>query len=326
MLATDQVLESMQADILGILQHTPSIKGHVFADNEGDFSSRLEKSLGTKNAGSTGKRGLAVIVLEADVIDAEKNLPGPVFQIRARVMTIENIVVNRSPAKGTLQRSSQAALNILAALHLANVGSYALYAEKTPITPQQSPDGISSHIVTIYCRANGLQGPGKPSAVEVEMVTSLASIRVVGPGLDQILLADGAGGWSSGGSASPPAVGAWASCTRPNSWVVESWFSGDFMQAWQSPGEGLEATPDLAEWPPEISVTVAATDVLSLTCATPGAAIRYTLDGTYPTPTNGTLYTAPLAAPASGTTVRAAAYKEGLNPGDCLEFTITDSN
>ena len=62
---------------------------------------------------------------------------------------------------------------------------------------------------------------------------------------------------------------------------------------------------------------------LTLTTATPGASIRYTTDGSYPTPTNGTLYTAPFPPPAVGTTVRAAAYKTGLNPGDCLEFNIT---
>jgi hypothetical protein len=321
----DDLLEVLQADIAAILLATPSLAlCNILLDNEGDIEARVTKSLQSV-AGRGGKMGLSAVVLLPDVREADENLPGPPLEIDIEVQVLEYPLVNRSTT-GTGLRSSQAALCILSALSNHQLGGQSLYAAPNPISPVAVKTGYVSHAVKMRCRANGLQGPGKPAAVEVEMVTSLASIRVVGPGLDQILLADGAGGWSSGGSASPPAVGAWASCTRPNSWVVESWFSGDFMQAWQSPGEGLEATPDLAEWPPEISVTVAATDVLSLTCATPGAAIRYTLDGTYPTPTNGTIYTGLMELPEAGTTVRAAAYKEGLNPGDCLEFTITESN
>lgn len=150
MIENDEVLETMQADILGMLENTPSLKGHVFKDNEGDFQSRLEKSLGTKTAGSTGKRGLAIIVLQVDVTEAEKNLPGPPLKLRVRVLMIENIVVNRSATKGTLQRSSQAAVNVLSTLQLSGFGGYSVYADKGPIAPQTVPDGLSSHLVTLY--------------------------------------------------------------------------------------------------------------------------------------------------------------------------------
>ena len=61
---------------------------------------------------------------------------------------------------------------------------------------------------------------------------------------------------------------------------------------------------------------------LQLTCATPGAAIRYTTDGTFPTPA-ATLYTAPIAAPAVDTTYRAAAYLAGTVPGDVTQVKVT---
>ena len=48
--------------------------------------------------------------------------------------------------------------------------------------------------------------------------------------------------------------------------------------------------------------------VATLTCATPGATIRYTTDGTDPTPTTGTVYSAPFTS-ANGQTIKAIAVK-----------------
>ncbi|HAM71666.1 MAG TPA: hypothetical protein DCM86_08495 [Verrucomicrobiales bacterium] len=59
----------------------------------------------------------------------------------------------------------------------------------------------------------------------------------------------------------------------------------------------------------ETNITVA------ITCATPGAAIRYTLDGTVPTATSGTPYTTPILITQT-TTLRAAAFKPGLTPSN----------
>ena len=51
--------------------------------------------------------------------------------------------------------------------------------------------------------------------------------------------------------------------------------------------------------------------LLTITSATPGATIRYTTDGTAPTETTGTIYTAPISI-ATTTVVRAMAYFSGM--------------
>lgn len=52
-----------------------------------------------------------------------------------------------------------------------------------------------------------------------------------------------------------------------------------------------------------------------ITTATPGATIRYTQDGSWPTTNSGSLYTGPIPI-TNTTTVRAIAYKPGLVPSD----------
>ena len=54
---------------------------------------------------------------------------------------------------------------------------------------------------------------------------------------------------------------------------------------------------------------------VEITCATEDATIRYTLDGSEPTATRGTIYTGPLSVNGT-TTLRAAAFLEGLEPSN----------
>ncbi|MEN8693384.1 MAG: lamin tail domain-containing protein [Akkermansiaceae bacterium] len=65
---------------------------------------------------------------------------------------------------------------------------------------------------------------------------------------------------------------------------------------------------------------------VALTSMTPGASIRYTTDGTEPTPTNGLDYTSPLSlARISGTkghVIRARAYLEGAIPSNVKTHTF----
>lgn len=56
---------------------------------------------------------------------------------------------------------------------------------------------------------------------------------------------------------------------------------------------------------------------VALSSATRGAAVRFTTDGTAPTATTGTPYTQPVAISAS-TTLRAAAFADGMTPSDVV--------
>ncbi|HEX2746646.1 MAG TPA: chitobiase/beta-hexosaminidase C-terminal domain-containing protein, partial [Verrucomicrobiales bacterium] len=54
---------------------------------------------------------------------------------------------------------------------------------------------------------------------------------------------------------------------------------------------------------------------VAITCATPGATIRYTVNGTKPTDSNGTIYSAPIAV-STTTAIRAAAFLAGAAPSN----------
>jgi hypothetical protein len=62
-----------------------------------------------------------------------------------------------------------------------------------------------------------------------------------------------------------------------------------------------------------------------ITSATPGALIRYTRDGSWPTTNSGTLYTGPILI-TNTTTLRAMAYKSGLLPTDVDTHTYVFVN
>lgn len=91
---------------------------------------------------------------------------------------------------------------------------------------------------------------------------------------------------------------------NPELWAWE------FMVMCKDAGKGDErvAVPSIS----------AAGLTVTITCATSGAAIYFTIDGTLPTPDNGTLYTAPFDA--DGWPVRACAYKAGMSASDGAYF------
>jgi hypothetical protein len=72
------------------------------------------------------------------------------------------------------------------------------------------------------------------------------------------------------------------------------------------------------------SSSAAAPGTVTITCATSGAAIYYTTDGSYPGSTNTAahLYSAPFAQ-ATSATIRAAAQKTALQGSDVVELTLT---
>jgi CotH kinase protein/Bacterial Ig-like domain/Lamin Tail Domain/Fn3 associated/Chitobiase/beta-hexosaminidase C-terminal domain len=85
-------------------------------------------------------------------------------------------------------------------------------------------------------------------------------------------------------------------------------FSTPTPGAANGPGDLLAATAVIAA--PARGFFTAST-LITLTTTTPGAQIRYTLDGSVPSATNGTTYTAPFAV-ATTTTVRSTAIKAGF--------------
>jgi hypothetical protein len=68
------------------------------------------------------------------------------------------------------------------------------------------------------------------------------------------------------------------------------------------------------------TITNSPPGTITLACATAGAAIFYTVDGTTPAPKNGTLYTAPFAL-GSGVRLRARAFLAGYLSGRGAETT-----
>lgn len=63
---------------------------------------------------------------------------------------------------------------------------------------------------------------------------------------------------------------------------------------------------------------------MTITCATSGAAIYYTTDGSFPSPLNGTLYSGAVDVGelADGTLIRAAAFKSPLRGSDCARIEL----
>ena len=66
-----------------------------------------------------------------------------------------------------------------------------------------------------------------------------------------------------------------------------------------------------------------AATTVAITTSTSGASIYYTTDGTPPSPTNGTLYTAPITVPVGGFTLFAQGTKADHFPSSMVSATFT---
>lgn len=344
-----EILETLQDDVIAVLRATPTLAdASIMAEANGDIESQVERALGLHRQGSGGKAGLVLIVLQPEVTEAEGNLPGPPLIIRQEIQVIEHPRINRSAA-GSGLRSSHAAVLALHALHHHIMGSHSLYAEAKPIEPLPAREGLVSHVVSLFMRANGVAGPGKVAAVTVAegVDATLSSVRFVkdAPGArdsGEMLAVDESSAVkfsTNGQDTVPDPTGPeapeefwYAQMEDDSSWTIFGFIKtivGESdpiyteLGSWSSSDSA--ASPDLATWPAGQSVTgTTGGDTIILTCTTAGAAIYYTTDGSYPDATNGTLYTAPIEGAGIGTTYRTAAYKTGLNPGNCLQFTITE--
>lgn len=321
MSAGDDLLEVLQADVFGVLQSTPALAlANVLLNNEGDTDSKIENAIKTLTL-TGGKRGLAIVVLRPEVTEGEKGLPGPPLTLKIEIQCIEQVLMNRG-ADGTQVRSSQAALNVLAALHHRHLGHCLLYADKDPIQPVQVKTGFVSDSVTIFSKFSGLVLP-KPLGVEPTMAAR-STISIAGTsGANGILLADenpidGYDGYNSPNGAVIQA--AWSPLDEK--WLIISpTYQAEKASIATSP-IGLTGWTIITGTGQPVITAGPATDVLTLQTTAPDSLIRYTTNGSFPG-SSGTIYTGPMTGLATGTVVRAAAHVVALGISDVLEFTIT---
>ncbi len=71
-----------------------------------------------------------------------------------------------------------------------------------------------------------------------------------------------------------------------------------------------------------VAGTYTSTQTVTITSATSGASIRYTVDGSTPTENNGTFYSSPVSI-SSTTTLKAIAYQFGLTDSTVTSGTYT---
>ncbi len=414
-------LNILQTDVEAILKSTPALKDAVILSEDlGDLEAAIVAKIASRNPGETGKSGLGIVVLPVEVVDAESNLPGPPLKVRVKVQMIEHYVTNRDVTTGTRLKTDAACLHALGALHHQGMGGHALYAERNPISWLKVRPGFGSHVLTLYCRANGLTGPGKPSAVTAQLLTAGGTLSIAGiiPSAPDLLEAGSRNGrplytedgtpadgqpstyhsgtrwviWQSediswqaapGNEATPDLASGWAPvATVPggiqitgtvspamdgfyplagtqsgrsryasgssdvswsgSAWVMyhptgDAWYgyddvlTPDGVTVWtpwddeSRTSEGqpvVELVPPTPYGSPSLALSPSTSSSLELSCSTPGAEIRYTLDGSYPTPADGLLYDSPIPDLEVGTMIRAAAYAPDLNPGDLTEITI----
>lgn len=147
---TEDILDEIQSDTAARLAVTPGLAlASIVIDDDKTLESKVEQLL-TKLAGDKSKLGLCIIVMKPEIMEAENNLPGPVFKIKQTVQVIEHPTINLG-SKGTHLRCGNAAIRVLRSLHLASIGSTTLYADKSPAVPLPTREGFISYMVTVFC-------------------------------------------------------------------------------------------------------------------------------------------------------------------------------
>jgi hypothetical protein len=103
---------------------------------------------------------------------------------------------------------------------------------------------------------------------------------------------------------------------------VREYLQQNSIEGWAITGTFSTGEQPLTKVAP-VTITNA-TGSITLACGTSGAAIYYTTDGTFPYfgNANATLYGTPFATPATGTLIRAAAYKTGSVGSNVAELEV----
>ena len=333
----DGIIDRLQADVVALLGNVPSLSTvTLLKDQEGDLEDQVQRSLQTV-LDPNGKMGLAIIVFAPEVVSAERNLPGPVMDLEIRVQVIEEVIVNQDAGSGTGISAAKGALRVVGALHLTSLGDVVLYAEKNPAKKLKVKDGYVSFMVTIHVFQIGLDPAAKPLGVTASFEASafppIILSGTAGPNIDGTIPyageINGKPSWSNGLTGAAAVVIQYVGLG--DTWYINPVGGGGPVkfQAYKAAG-GASTPVGLTGW----TITSAGSSgapvlaegssggTLSLACASPSSTIRYTTDGTFPSP-SATLYTTPIPGLATGTVVRAAAYVAGMPPGDVLELTVT---
>lgn len=332
MSATDDLLGKLQADVHGILCATPSLAlANKILDDKGDLESGIENELSTIKEAS-GKAGLAVITLAAEVAEASENMPGPEIEALVYVQVIEMVELNRSAQDGTGITSAQAALRVLKALHHFSLDSHVIYPAKKPIRPHPVRSGFVSHLVVMRTLLHCIPS-ARPAAITASWQDGdILAIRVSGSlsnGADPVVFPSmPATGTVNGkptfyAEADGLEFGAVWEYTNDDGW---HWRIGEDVNAtyWTS-GEDV-ANPSLVQvWIPLSPATgmpvVTAVSGGELTLSSSSSPIYYTTDGSFPT-TASPAYSIPITGLEVGAVVRACVIS-AAGPGDLIELTIT---
>jgi hypothetical protein len=196
--------------------------------------------------------------------------------------------------------------------------------------------GYVSDAVTLYAKFGGVV-TARPLAVQAEMISGPASVTVTGtltdgalpvtfPVLDSLSEVDGQPFYTGTNGAITASLGYSAELESyrliydPGPGANSVWVSFDEVP---TDYDALSLSPSSpATGTPVITLSPGGS-ALQLTCETPASTIRYTTDGSYPSPA-ATLYTAPISGLSGGMLIRAAAYVTGMPPSDVIDIPLTE--
>ncbi len=148
------LLDQIEADIEGVLKATPGLAlAKVLRADKGLTEADVAEKLVTLTG--EDKIGLGLVVLPAEVIGADRNLPGMSLRVMASVQVIEAVLFNRDATNGTGIKASVAALRVLNTLHQLRVGNRLLYADRDPVEALPMKKGFVGYNVTVYAEHNG---------------------------------------------------------------------------------------------------------------------------------------------------------------------------
>ncbi len=176
---SDNILTRLQDDVFAVLANTPGLADAcILVDNAGDIENAVARALQNLTL-ANGKRGLAVIIMLPEITQAQKNLPGPPMLGKLELQVIEQVLINRDAANGTLVRSSVAALRVLGALHLQLLGDLLLYGDTEPVKPLPVKAGHVSHVVSLHYRLDQVLLTQKCADVAASVGTPVSGVTPV---------------------------------------------------------------------------------------------------------------------------------------------------